>query len=327
MTALAPTAEPSQLLHALDFASKGLANPTFLDYQPSDGKEARFLVRALYHGPRPGWPALDREAVRAIAYGVEGTANGTETSPPNVDGRQTIDGNQSGRTATPICLAETNPTYPVPVIVSIALVSQPGACAAALKNIHALSQLYVNGYRPFQLPVATWRTAEGVWCIVKDGGSVKLRNWWEIHARPPMEESESRWRIWSWRRDSLPKNAVGENLVNGQQVEGDQGKPMAVQQRDDEQESMTIDRGWLQAVEILIQMADILLVRSCRVSPFSVNKADLRISSIPVTPRAGLMYRRIFPRFFLRRSSTIVHSSIKDAFRPTADITRTRPPF
>ncbi|KAJ9123034.1 hypothetical protein QFC22_001223 [Naganishia vaughanmartiniae] len=257
MTALLPTVDPSQLLHALDFASKGLVHPTFLDYKPSNGKEARLLVRALYNGPRPGWPVFDREAIRAL-----GSRSGNEDTATTLFSGETderSDQDEKTGKAVPICLSETNPVYPISVIVNIALASQPSACGALFRNIHVHSQLYSNGYRPFHLPVASWRTAEGIWVITKDEPSVRLRNWWEVHVRPRLEESESRYKIWSWRRNGISNEASAKDLAVQQHVESPAAAISAVQMRDNEQDSMIIDRGWLPAVEILIQMADILL--------------------------------------------------------------------
>lgn len=69
-----------------------------------------------------------------------------------------------------------------------------------LKVVRVHSQLYANDYPAFELPVALWRTTEGIWGVVVEEGGVSLRTWWEQNVQPPIQSSESRWKIRSWRK-------------------------------------------------------------------------------------------------------------------------------
>ncbi|KAJ9093692.1 hypothetical protein QFC21_006288 [Naganishia friedmannii] len=209
--------EPSKLINSLGFESKGLSHPVFLSHSRNDGKEARLVVKAVYRGPTPGWPILDKKRIYDNAhkteeedrYGASAAAT-TTTTAVNVLGTES-DGGEKGLTTddVPICLAETNPVYPIHVIVRIALAMQPGACDDMLKAARAYSQLSANGYLPYELPVAIWRTAEGIWSLVLDEGGTALPSWWEQHVQPQIHASESRWKIGSWRAASAP-SADGE---------------------------------------------------------------------------------------------------------------------
>ncbi|KAJ9124605.1 hypothetical protein QFC24_003398 [Naganishia onofrii] len=204
--------KPSKLINNLDFESKGLSHPVFLSYSRNDGKEARLVVKAVYRGPTPGWPILDKKRIYDNAHKTEegdrygasaAAATTTATSAVNAFGTES-DVVEEGLTTNdvPICLAETNPVYPIHVIVRIALTVQPGACDDMLKAARAYSQLYANGYLPYELPVAIWRTAEGLWSLVLDEGGTALPTWWGQHVQPQIHASESRWKIGSWRAAS-----------------------------------------------------------------------------------------------------------------------------
>lgn len=206
--------EPSKLINSLDFESKGLSSPVFLSYSRNDGKEARLVVKAVYRGPTPGWPILDKKRIYDNAHKMEEedrfgasavATTTTTTTAVNVLGTNTQSDHVAAGLTTndvPICLAETNPVYPIHVIVHIALTMQPGACDDMFKAARAYSQLYANGYLPYELPVAIWRTAEGMWSLVLDEGGTALPSWWEQHVQPQIHASESRWKIGSWRAAS-----------------------------------------------------------------------------------------------------------------------------
>lgn len=186
--------EPSKLVNALDFEGKGLSNPVFVSYSRLDGKEARLIVKALLR-PRQGWPLLDRKKIYETA---SKTGDKDATAGTSVHGEGIEDNLPSGNNV-PICLDDIDVKYPLAVQVRIALVSQPGAVEDMLKDTRAYSQLYANDYIPFELPVAIWRTAEGIWTLTMDEGGVALPAWWEFHVQPQIHASESRWKIGSWR--------------------------------------------------------------------------------------------------------------------------------
>jgi hypothetical protein len=168
------------LLDAIDFASKGLSQPRVIEYDPPS---RRLVLKAIYYGPKTGWPVLDRQTIERIAGKTD-----TWTGEPRI----------------PICVTESedSSTFPLPVMISIALF-QPGSTSDSyLHLIRAHSQLYVNDYRPFQLPVAFWRGAEGIWVLVRDDGAVTLPDWWAEHVRPIIEENETRQKITSWEEES-----------------------------------------------------------------------------------------------------------------------------
>lgn len=363
--------EPSKLVNSLDFEGKGLSNPVLVSYSRLDGKEARLVVKASFRGPRQGWPLLDRKKILDTALKTgdkDATAN---TSVLGAGGEN----NPAPENNVPICIGDVNVKYPIPVQIRIALIGQPGAVEDMLKDARAHSQLYANDYIPFELPIAMWRTAEGIWNVVMDEDAVPLPAWWEYHVQPQIHASESRWKIGSWRlkgpehdRDAvletvdelseqhheeqqeqkkrlrfldeaseqlhgllekkqhLAKETDGDNVVEGVRAEQDKvasiltkttDKMLAedvsetpktsdttpqsddnqeisaskkqewaarIQQQqadmqspapipdvlpmakeigvdEDEAESRVIDRGWLQAVNVLIQIADIVLVR------------------------------------------------------------------
>lgn len=187
--------EPSKLINSLDFESKGLSHPSLVSFSRLDGKEARLVVKALFRGPRQGWPLLDRHKILDVANrrvskeGLAGTSvlgEDSEKIGPSLPD-------------VPICLEDLDVKYPIHVQIRIALTSQPGAVEDMLKDAHAYSQLYANGYIPFELPVAMWRTVEGIWSVVMDEGGVPLSSWWESNVQPQIHSSESRWKIGSWR--------------------------------------------------------------------------------------------------------------------------------
>lgn len=262
-TMFSVSTEPTAILSTIDFASKGLSKPRILQY---DQSSARLVLHAIYEGPKRGWPVLTRESLQEIA--------GKKASPA-----------ETPRFAS--CAAESDDvTWPLPVTIIITLLPPGPASETYLQIIKTHTQLYVNDYRPFQLPVAFWRAAEGIWIVLRDEGSVPLPEWWDTRVRPALEESESRWRIASWRRkssqdDSPPPVSDGTATprANGYQT----GRAPSIPSREmskiaspgedisggsmelDEAEVLAVDQGWLPAVEILIQMADILQV--CLLSP------------------------------------------------------------
>lgn len=258
------------LLSGIDFTSKGLSQPRVIQYDPA---VRRIVLKAIYHGPRAGWPLLDRRTIEKIAGKKE----------PSV-----------GKPKVPICLSEIagGAIFPLPVVITIALL-QPGLSADTyLQPIQPYAQVYVNDYRPFRLPVAFWRAAEGIWIVVRDEGGMGLLDWWGEHVRPKIEESETRYKVGSWRRSP--------SLVGSVQMEsqaGSQGEDEAMEEKagteeaEVEEESISIDRGWLGAVNILIQMADILLV-SCRPGFCFIRVYP---STIAVTSRTPRLIARVSP--------------------------------
>lgn len=196
--------EPSKLVHSLDFESKGLAHPVLVSHS-RDGKDARLVIKAIYKGTRAGWPLLDRKKIYDIALKTSNDKDGnTASSSVLGDG---IDTDTATRNKVPICVADIDAVYPIPVIIRIALTSQPGACDDMLKVGRAYSQLYANDYLPFELPLAMWRTVEGIWSVAMDESPVSLTDWWEQHVQPQIHASESRWKIGSWRRKSEDHDA------------------------------------------------------------------------------------------------------------------------
>jgi hypothetical protein len=265
----APTDSAEDLVAAIDFASKGLSEPRVVEYHSPSG---RLVLKATFNGPKTGWPVLDRRAMERIAGTQE-----LGTSKPGV----------------PICLGDGQDavSFPLPVVIIITLLQPGSASDAYLQIVRAHSQLYVNNFRPFQLPVAFWRAAEGIWILVRDEGEIGLPRWWAEHVQPKIRESETLWRVTRWRRRSsnaefmpLEKDVVPARQPETQkasaatyhhpedQITGVQSSERWAQDSTDtapskrvgvdeeEDEAMTTDRGWLGAVEILIQMADILLV-------------------------------------------------------------------
>lgn len=190
--------EPSKLVNSLDFEGKGLTHPVFVSHFRHEGKEARLVVKALFRGPRPGWPILDKKKILDTALK---TADKDWNATTSVLG-DGIGTDSSVKNNVPICVAEIDPVYPIPVVIRIALTSQPGACDDMLKVARAYSQLYANDYLPFELPVAMWRTVEGIWSVAMDEAAVPLSAWWEQNVQPQIQASESRWKIGSWRRKS-----------------------------------------------------------------------------------------------------------------------------
>lgn len=229
------------LLSGIDFASKGLSQPRVIQYDPA---VRRIVLKAIYHGPQTGWPVLDRRTIEKIAGKKERFV---------------------GKPSVPICLPEINggAIYPLPVVITIALL-QPGLAADTyLQPIQAYAQLYVNEYRPFRLPVAFWRAAEGIWIVVRDDGSVGLVDWWAQQVRPKIEESETRYKVGSWRRSPSLVGSVKPEIQAGDDWEVEAPGGAGTEEADVEEELMNVDHGWLGAVEVLIQMADILLVCLC----------------------------------------------------------------
>jgi hypothetical protein len=205
--------DPSKLVHSLDFESKGLGSPVLLSHS-REGKDARLVVKAIYKGPRAGWPLLDRKKIYDIALKTSDNKDGnTATSSVLGDG---IDTDIANRNHVPICVADIDAVYPIPVIIRIALTSQPGACDDMLKVGRAYSQLYANDYLPFELPLAMWRTVEGIWSVVMDESPVSLIDWWDQHVQPQIHASESRWKIGSWRRKSEDHDAEATNSIMGE---------------------------------------------------------------------------------------------------------------
>jgi hypothetical protein len=195
MTAL----EPSKLIQSLDFEGKGLSHPALVGHS-REGKDARLVLKALFKGPRPGWPLLDRKKINDIALkAAENKEAGTANSSVLGDG---VENDKVVKNNVPICVADIDAVYPIPVIIRIALISQPGACDDMLKVGRAYSQLYANDYLPFELPLAMWRTVEGIWSVTMDESPVSLMDWWEHNVQPQIQASESRWKIGSWRRKS-----------------------------------------------------------------------------------------------------------------------------
>jgi hypothetical protein len=259
-TMFSVSTEPTAILATIDFASKGLSKPHIVHY---DQSSARLVLHAIYEGPKRGWPALTRESLQEIA--------GKKASPT-----------ETRRFAS--CAAESDDVaWPLPVTIIITLLPPGPSSEKYLQIIKTHTQLYVNDYRPFQLPVAFWRTAEGIWIVLRDEASVSLPEWWETCVRPSLEESESRWRIASWRRkssadDSEPPACDGTMTPRANAHRTDIPSSFASREFSkfarpvedvsggsvelDEAEVLAVDQGWLPAVEILIQMADILLVRS-----------------------------------------------------------------
>lgn len=202
MTAL----EPSKLMQSLDFEGKGLIHPTLIGHS-REGKDSRLVLKAVFKGPRAGWPLLDRKKIHDIALKTTdnkeaGTANTNVLGDGNVN-------DQADKNNVPICVADLEVAFPIPVIIRIALITQPGACDDMLKVGRAYSQLYANDYIPFELPLAMWRTVEGIWSVTMDESPVSLMDWWELHVQPPIQASESRWKIGSWRRKSEDLDAEG----------------------------------------------------------------------------------------------------------------------
>lgn len=143
--------EPTAILATIDFASKGLSKPRVVQY---DQSSARLVLSAIYEGPKPGWPALDREALQEIAG-----QKGSQTDAPTY----------------PSCAGEIKDVWwPLPVTIIITLTPPGAASEIYLKIIKTHTQLYVNDYRPFQLPIAFWRAAEGIWVVLRDESSVPL---------------------------------------------------------------------------------------------------------------------------------------------------------
>lgn len=94
--------EPSKLVQSLDFESKGFSLSQFVSYSRLDGKEARLLVKALYHGPRPGWPLLERKTLFHLAQK-------SKDQDPKSAARsgKVIDGPSTSGAA--LCLADKDP--------------------------------------------------------------------------------------------------------------------------------------------------------------------------------------------------------------------------
>lgn len=202
MTAL----EPSKLIQSLDFEGKGLTHPSLVVHS-REGKDARLVLKALFRGPRPGWPLLDRKRIYDIALkATDHKESGTANSNVLGDGIVT---DKAAKNNVPICVADIDAVYPIPVIIRIALTTQPGACDDMLKVGRAYSQLYANDYLPFELPLAMWRTVEGIWSVTMDESPVSLTDWWELHVQPQIQASESRWKIGSWRRKSEDLDGEG----------------------------------------------------------------------------------------------------------------------
>lgn len=202
------SAEPSRIVQHFDFEGKGFSSPTFLSYNRLDGKEARVLIKALYHGPRPGFPLLERKTLFDLAQKPKDQDFKSSRSSKVAD--------ESARTRLNLCLADKTPEYPIRVLIRIALSNQPGACEDMLKTVRAHAQLYANDYPNFELPVALWRTTEGIWGVVVDEGGVPLSTWWEQSVQPQIQSSESRWKIGSWR-----KGEDGEGDAKVPEVEED----------------------------------------------------------------------------------------------------------
>ncbi|KAJ9097579.1 hypothetical protein QFC20_006155 [Naganishia adeliensis] len=205
--------EPSKLVQSLDFEGKGFGSPQLVSYSRLDGKEARLLVKAVYHGPRPGWPLLERKTL----YDLAQKSKDQDLKSAARSGK-IIDGPSKSRAA--LCLADKDPEYPVRVLIRIALSTQPGACEDMLKVVRVHSQLYANDYPAFELPVALWRTTEGIWGVVVDDGAVPLPTWWEQQVQPQIQSSERRWKIGSWRKG---EERDGDAKV-AEAVEGTRGK-------------------------------------------------------------------------------------------------------
>lgn len=202
--------DPSRLVHSLDFESKGLGSPVLLSHS-RDGKDARLVVKAIYKGPRAGWPLLDRKKIYDIALKTSDNKDGnTASSSVLGDGTDT---DTAIRNNVPICVTDIGAVYPIPVIIRIALTSQPGACEDMLKVGRAYSQLYANDYLPFELPLAIWRTVEGIWSVMMDESPVSLMDWWEQNVQPQIHSSESRWKIGSWRRKSEDHDAEATDSI------------------------------------------------------------------------------------------------------------------
>jgi hypothetical protein len=207
------TLDPAKLVQSLDFEGKGFTAPeTVFTYSKTDGKEARLVVRALYHGPRPGFPLLERKTLFDLAQKPKDQDLKSARSSKIVDGRN--------KSREVFCLADKNPEYPIRVLIRIALAGQPGACEDMLKAVRIYSQLYANDYPAFETPVAFWRTPEGIWGVVVDEGSVPLSTWWEQSVQPQIQLSESRWKIGSWRKG---EGRDGDVKVS-EAIEGSSGK-------------------------------------------------------------------------------------------------------
>ncbi|KAI5455195.1 hypothetical protein NCC49_000012 [Naganishia albida] len=279
----APLDSADGLVAAIDFAAKGLTQARVTEYHPQSG---RLVLKATYLEPKAGWPVLDRRTIEEIA------------------GTKDVGGSKS---RWPICLGEDQEAapFPLPVVIIITLL-QPGTTSDAyLQLVRAHSQLYANDFRPFQLPIAFWRTAEGIWILVRDESAVALPQWWAEHVRPSILESERLWRIAEWRRRNSPtapvlrekeedqatrlSSILQSSVATDNPFEECQGAQNSERLNDEtnsvtskrvvvdeeEDEAMNIDRGWLAAVEILIQMADILLSLHERRLSVVVSRPDL----------------------------------------------------
>ncbi|KAJ9094752.1 hypothetical protein QFC21_005910 [Naganishia friedmannii] len=329
--------EPARLMDYLELEAKGFQSPTSIHYSRLDGKEARLIIKAIYHGPRPGWPLLERKTIFDLAQ--RSKEQDLKAIRDESDYPQAL--------PSALCLADGKPSYPINVTIRIALTSQLGACDDMLKAIRTYAQLCTSDYRPFELPVATWRTAEGLWNVVLDEGAVVLSGWWERNVQPRLHASESRWKIGSWRQkgedwdgqvgvtqamkatgDKQEKEAPGtqkrtrfvddvltpNSPVSAQQQDtpenertetsqsekqewaailqqqtldrrrasyealagNSSGVPMPstagkqIGVDEEEEEAMSIDKGWLPAVNVLIQLADIIrLTHFSAIAPMS----------------------------------------------------------